>query len=115
MYALFVVLNAVDYLEDILTGFLDKGIKGATIVESQGMGKVIANSNNDDIPMFGALRMLLQDSHPYSKTIFTVLENEEMVDTAVGVVQDAMEYCSTGNYGFMFTVPIGKVYKMCRD
>ena len=43
MYVLIVVLNAIDYLEDILSGFLDQGISGATILDSQGMGRAIVD------------------------------------------------------------------------
>ena len=50
MYALFIVLNEIDYMEDILTGFVENKISGATILDSQGMGSAIANSNNKDIP-----------------------------------------------------------------
>jgi nitrogen regulatory protein P-II 1 len=112
MYVLFVVLNAVDYLDDILSGFVEVGVGGATILDSQGMGSNIVNSNNNNIPLFGALRMLLEDSHPYSKTIFTVLENEELVEKTVKVVRDVVGDISDTGVGFMFTVPIGKRYQM---
>jgi len=84
MYVLFVVLNAIDYLDDIISGFVEVGVSGATILDSQGMGSSIVNNQNKNIPLFGALRMLLEDSHPYSKTIFTVLENEELVEKSGG-------------------------------
>ena len=112
MYALFIVLNEVDYLEDILSGFLENEVSGATILDSQGMGSAIANSNNSDIPFFSSLRMLIGDSHPYSKTIFTVLKDESMVDKAVGVVQEVMGDIEGNGLGFMFSVPIGKIYQL---
>lgn len=115
MYALFIVLNEIDYMEDILTGFVENKISGATILDSQGMGSAIANSNNKDIPLFSALSMLLGDAHPYSKTIFTVLENEDMVEKAVGVVQEVVADISGTGIGFMFTVPIAKVYPMKKE
>ena len=83
MYVLVIVLNEVDYLEDILSGFVEEEINGATILDSQGMGRAIVDGDHNDIPLFGALKTLLADSHPYSKTIFTVLEDEEMVEKAV--------------------------------
>ena len=79
MYVLVVVLNAIDYLEDILSGFVDEGISGATILDSQGMGRAIVDGEHNSIPLFGALHTLLANSHPYSKTIFTVLEDEVTV------------------------------------
>ncbi|TAH68854.1 MAG: hypothetical protein EWM47_07775 [Anaerolineaceae bacterium] len=115
MYALFVVLNEIDYLEDILSGFVESKISGATILDSQGMGSAIANSDNEDIPLFSTLRMLIGDTHPYSKTIFTVLENEAMVNKAVGVIQEVVSDIETNGIGFMFSVPIAKVYPMKQD
>ena len=40
MYALFIVLNEVDYLDTILDKFMEVGVKGATILDSQG-GQVL--------------------------------------------------------------------------
>lgn len=112
MYALFIVLNEIDYLEDILSGFVENKISGATILDSQGMGSAIANSDNEDIPFFSKFRMLIGDSHPYSKTIFTVLESEIMVDKTVEVVREVVADIEDSGIGFMFTVPIAKVYPM---
>ena len=112
MYVLVVVLNAIDYLEDLLSSFVDEGISGATILESQGMGRAIVENEHSKIPLFGALKSVLEDAHPYSKTVFTVLEDEEMVDKAVKAVQKIISEQSLEGAGFMFTIPIGKVYPM---
>ena len=40
MHILFLVLNKTEYLDDILSAFVKIGIKGATIIDSQGMGSV---------------------------------------------------------------------------
>jgi hypothetical protein len=37
MNILFLVLNETEYLDEILDGFVDAGVKGATILDSQGM------------------------------------------------------------------------------
>lgn len=64
----------MDYLDDILAGFVDVGVSGATILDSQGMASAIVNGNNQGISLFSSLKTLLEDAHPYNKTIFTVLE-----------------------------------------
>lgn len=115
MYALVIILNEVDYLDDILSGFVENKISGATILDSQGMGSAIAHGSNSDMPLFSTLRMLIGDSQPYSKTIFTVLENEMLVNKAVDVVQEVVADISNPSVGFMFTVPIAKVYPMKED
>lgn len=115
MFVLFVVLNEIDYIEDILSGFVEQKISGATILESQGMGSAIANSDNESMPLFATLRMLIGDSHPYSKTIFTVLKDEAMVERAVSVVQEVLSDFKDSGIGFMFTVPVAKVYPIHKD
>lgn len=110
--ALFIVLNEVDYLNDILSGFVEIGVSGATVLDSQGMASVIVNGSNKGVPLFGYLKTLLEDSLPYNKTIFTVLQSEELVEKAVAVVQDVVGDISNSNVGFMFTIPIGKTYPM---
>jgi hypothetical protein len=110
--ALFIVLNEVDYLNDILSRFVEVGVGGATVFDSQGMASLIVNSSNKGVPLFGYLKSLLEDSLPYNKTIFTVLQNEELVQKAVTVVQEVLSDTSNQNVGFMFTIPIAKTYPM---
>ena len=115
MYALFIVLNQVDYLEEILERFMEIGVKGATVLDSQGMGGAIVHSSSKSVPLFGSLRTIMQGAHPYNKTIFTVLESEELVEKTAAAVQNVLEDVSPLGIGFMFSVPIGKVYGMCRS
>lgn len=110
MYVLIIVLDAIDYMDDILAGFIKEEISGATILDSQGMGSAIVNGDNKNIPFFNTLHMLIGDSHPYSKTIFTVLENEKKVEKAVSIVKESIDEDSGTGVGFMFTIPVGKVY-----
>jgi len=115
VYALFVVLNQTDYLEDILEGFVAAGVKGATILDSQGMASAIVHSGGQRVPLFGSLKTLLDGARPFNKTIFTVLEDEAMVEKAVAAVQDALQGLAAEGLGLMFTVPVASLYPMVRD
>jgi hypothetical protein len=110
MYAVFVVLNKVDYLEDILAAFVELGVRGATIVDSQGMASAIVHGQIQDIPLFGSLKLLLDGERPYNKTIFTVIDNELLLKKTVDAVKDVMGEVSRPGVGFMFTVPVGHIY-----
>jgi len=110
MFVLFIVLNDVDYLDEVLARFLRLGVGGATILESQGMARAIVHNNFESIPLFGSLKSLLTDSHPYSKTIFTVLQSQEMVDKTVAAVQELLSDVAKSDTGFIFTVPVVKTY-----
>ncbi|WP_040196515.1 hypothetical protein [Candidatus Soleaferrea massiliensis] len=105
MQLVFIVLNKTEYLEDLLMSLAENGISGATILDSTGMARVIGN--NEDLRMFGALRMMFNPEREESKTIFTVLDEAKVpqLKKAVGSVIDL----SKPDTGILFGVPVSFV------
>lgn len=108
---LFLVLNKTEYLDEILDLFLKVGVKGATILDSQGMGRTIGESDH----IFAPIRNLLDGARPYNNTIFTVIENENVLKAVIKGVQNILGDISDPGVGIMFTMPLGNVYGMARD
>lgn len=115
MYALFLVLNETDYLDEILARFVDVGVRGATILDSQGMAGALTAAREEDPSFFASLKILFEGARPYNKTIFTVLESEELVERAVAAAKDILGDTPRPGVGFMFSVPIGKIYSLSND
>lgn len=107
---LFLVLNKEEYLEEILDTIFKLGVKGATILDSQGMGRVVGESDN----LFGPIRKLIDGARPYNKTIFTVIEDEELLEEVVVEVEKILGDISNPGIGIMYTVPLGNVYGMAK-
>lgn len=112
MNVLFIVLNETDYLDDILEGFVDIGVRGATIIDSQGMGSAITNSGRGHEAFFGAIRSFLDNDRPYNKTIFTVIDDEEVLLKAVHKVKEIVVDINRPGVGMMFTMPVSNIYGM---
>lgn len=110
MKVLFLVLNNPDYLEDVLALLIDHGVEGATILESQGMGSTIVNNGISDIPLFGSLKSLLKDSHPYNKTIFTVIKDQDRLYKVVQAIKHLLKEEKNSDVGLMFTIPIDEIF-----
>lgn len=115
MNILFIVLNKSEYLDDILDAFVEIGVRGATILDSQGMGSALADNSKGGEPFFGVLRNLLDNSRPYNKTIFTVIKDDEILEKAVKAVKKIVVDIYEPGVGMMFTLPVGNVYGMDRD
>ncbi len=109
MHALIIVLNHTEYMEDILNKLVEIGVKGATILDSQGMGSKILSKNYSSHNLFGALKTAFDREHPYNKTIFTVIENDELLNLAISSIQSIVGDLSRPGEGLMFTVPVGQV------
>ncbi len=110
MNVLFIVLNEIEFLDDILDSFVDIGVKGATIIDSQGMGSAITNSGRGNEQFFGAIRVFLDNARPYNKTIFTVIEDEETLSEAIKTVKGILGDINKPGVGMMFTIPVGNIY-----
>lgn len=112
MNALFIVLNKPNYLEDLLEKFIEIGVKGATILDSQGMGFAMNHGGHGNEPFFGKIRSIIDNSRPYNKTVFTVIEDEETLQRAVRAAKEVFGDVYEPGIGMMFTMPVNNVYGM---
>ncbi|KGF07403.1 nitrogen regulatory protein P-II family [Ezakiella coagulans] len=107
MKALFLILNKTEKLNDVLEAYVKVGIKGATVVDSQGMGSALSESN---LPMFGGfLRTVLDNNRPFNKVIFSVVKDEEVLNDAIAAVEDILGDMSKPGVGLMFVMPVDRV------
>lgn len=109
MQVVFLVLNKVECLEELLVDLADAGVKGGTIIESTGMAKVLGDS--EDLHVFGRLRMLFDPARVASKTLFFVLEDEQ-VETVRAVINGVLGGLDQPNTGILFGMPVSFVEGM---
>lgn len=105
MELLVCVVNQEEKLEDILSGFLELGITGATIINSAGMGRVLTQ----DVPVFAGLQALVSRARPRNVTLFSVIDSTDKLEAAIKLVQDVCGDLETPATGILFTIPISRV------
>ena len=104
MQLLIAVINEPEKLDEILAGFIEIGITGATILSSEGMGALLSH----DIPVFAGLKTLINRSRPQNRTILSVVD-ESLVDPAIALLQEVCGNLAVPATGIAFTIPIGRV------
>ncbi len=105
MELLIAVINQEDRLDDILSGFLELGITGATVIDSEGMGHVLSH----DIPIFAGLQTLISRARPQNQTIFSVIDDDEKVEGAIALLQEICGDLRDPATGIVFTIPVNRV------
>jgi nitrogen regulatory protein P-II 1 len=103
---LVIVLNHTEELDRVLEGLLDAGVRGATIIESSGMGRTLCTK----VPLFGGIRNLFEDCRPNNVTIFSVIRDKERLRRAVESVHAIAGDLEKPGAGFMFVVPVSEAY-----
>lgn len=104
MELLFFVMNNVEKLDQLLKDFSNENKFRATIIDSTGMARLLADHDY----LFGSLRALLNNSQVTSKTIFMVLDHED-IDHAVQIIERNVGDLDEPNTGVVFTVPVSYV------
>jgi len=104
MQLLVAVINQPETLDDILSGFLEIGITGATIINSEGMARVLTH----DIPIFAGIQTLITRSRAQNYTIFSVIDDDEKVAAAFAVIQDVCGSMAEPGTGIVFAIPVSR-------
>ncbi|MGH7720304.1 MAG: P-II family nitrogen regulator [Gemmatimonadaceae bacterium] len=104
MQLLVAVINHEEKVDDILAGFVELGITGATIIGSEGMGRVLSH----DVPIFAGLRSLTARSRPTNQTLFSVIEDDK-VEAAIELIQEVCGDLDSPGAGIVFAVPVSRV------
>lgn len=100
-----VVLNKEEFLDEVLSGFVEIGIGGATILDSTGMGRILTQ----DIPIFAGLQGMLSGGRPHNKTILSVVPDRKTYEAAVELIEDVCGDLQKQGSGIMFALELSAV------
>ncbi len=106
MYALFIVLNEIEYLSDIITKMREVGLRGATVLESMGSRNVVENDLYTASFLASIVNTVERQSKA-SRVIFSIVEREEQVQCAMKEIQKLLGGdLKKPRLGMMFVLPV---------
>ncbi len=102
MYLLITVINNEELLDELVTGWVDMGITGGTVMESTGLLQLISTQ----IPIFAGFRSMTSGGAIHNKTIITAIKGKDMLDKALEYLE--MIFSNTGkpHQGVYFVTPL---------
>jgi len=105
MRLLVFICNNPEKLEEVLEGYLEVGITGATIVDSLGMGHTLATQ----VPIFAGFQPLFSAASAYNKTILSVIKEASKVEEALDMIEEICGPLGEPGVGIAFTVSLESV------
>lgn len=102
MKLLVFVLNDEELLEEVMEAYVEAGITGSTILDSEGMGRFLSY----EVPLFAKFKDFMKGNKPYNKTIFSVVYSDEVIKKAKELVDEVVGGLESPGAGIMFTVPV---------
>jgi len=101
MKLILLFLNKEERLDEILEAMMELGISGATVIDSVGMGRILAH----DIPIFAGFQNLLHESRPGNKIIFSVVP-ENKVQPLTKEVEHVLGPLEEPGNGLLISLPV---------
>jgi nitrogen regulatory protein PII len=108
------VLDDVDNCTPVLDAWEAAGVPGITILESTGLGRMRASGIRDDLPLLPSIANLLRIREERHRTMFTVVDDEEMVDKLINATQAITGDLEAPNKGVLFVLPVSRAVGVFR-
>lgn len=102
MKLLVLVLNDDKNLQGVMEAYVEAGVTGATILDSEGMGRFLAYQ----VPLFADFKEFMHGNKPSNKTILSVVRDDRVLERLKSLVDRVIGGFSTPGAGVMFTVPV---------
>ncbi len=104
MQLLIAVINDEGILDDLITGWMELGVAGGTVIESQGMLSYIS----DHVPIFAGFRSLASGGMPHNKTLMAAIQDQEVLEKAIRFLQKLSEEAGKEHQGVYFVLPMAE-------
>ncbi len=105
------VLHDPEKLMDLLAAWQDAGVSGATVLFSTGMGRIrLCEGLRDDIPLMPSLEDFYPDPEHLSRTIFTLVDDETIVDKVVAATERVIGDLNQPDRGLLMVLPVSRIY-----
>jgi len=102
MKLLVFVLNNEELLEEVLEAYIEAGVTGATILDSEGMGRFLTY----EVPLFAGFKEFMKGNRPYNKTIISVIRDDSTVERLRKLLDEIVGGLENPGTGIMFTLPV---------
>ncbi|MCQ3936998.1 MAG: hypothetical protein DPW18_08140 [Chloroflexi bacterium] len=116
MYLVTFVLHNPDLLEELLEAWNKIGVRGATVLFSSGMGRLRQKRGmRDDVPLIPSLDDFYEASETLSRTLFTVIEDEGMIDRILAVTQQLVGDLNKPDTGLLVVTPVLRAHGLRKE
>jgi len=108
LYLVVLIVNHIEHVPEILAKWEDLGIKGITIFESIGHGKLKRAGLLDNLPFLFSMETLEELQEIHHRTLFSVVDSEALVEKMIATAQEVIGKIEDEHTGFLFVLPVLK-------
>lgn len=116
MFLILFVLNDAEKLGQVLDAWEESGVTGITIFHSSGLGRARRVSGmRDDLPLMPSLKSLFEHEEFFSRTLFTVVEDNQIVENLVQATESITGGLNDPGTGLLIVLPVERAYGLYKN
>ena len=115
MFLVLFVLHDPELMEEVLSAWEHAGVSGVTILHSSGLGRTRQAMLRDDLPIFPTLESLELHSEEFSRTLFSVVSDQSVIDRIVTATQQITGNFSLPETGVLVVLPVSQAYGLNKN
>lgn len=104
MQLIYVIMKQTNLTDDLMVALANAGVKGATVIESEGMAKYLYKAEN--VQMLDFIKQMLNKENANASKTVLIAVDDNMVETVRKTVKEVLGDFNTPNVAVMFGVPI---------
>ena len=108
MKAVIFILNDAALLQEVLRAWEDVGVRGVTVLNSIGLGRIKKAMYRDDAPLFPSLSEVLEKEQLSHRTLISVVD-AKYVDNLIRATEKITGSLQQPNVGVLFTLAVDQV------
>ncbi len=103
-------------LADLLEAWKNAGVSGATVLFSTGLGRLVGRSAlQEELPLMPSLEDFLPKPEKMSRTIFSVIPDEETLQRVISATRQVVGDLSQPDTGMLIVLPVSQVEGMPKN
>lgn len=105
MQLLVLITNQTEKIPNVLSAFMESEIRGATVVDCEGMLAALDRASIEPPSIFGSLRRFINPENEANKMLMVLLPAAK-VEMTKDIIHREIGILDKPNTGVMFTMPI---------
>jgi hypothetical protein len=105
---LIVVLDDIEKFPALIEAWEAAGVPGITVLDSVGTRRLRERVQRDDVPLMPSLRSLFSREEDYNRTLFTVIEDKDVLERAVTAARNVVGDFMEPHTGILFIIPVSQ-------
>ena len=115
MQLLVYISNQADHMPRVLSGLMNAGVKGATVVKCEGMLSALASNPEFELPAFFSRSRAKFNIEGESGKMLLAVMPDELILTAENVIRDICGDFRKPDTGVMFSLPVMRFAGVSKD